>query len=168
MDGEFNVARASVRKRGWDLTILRIDMDMSSLELTGKELLQLQDSLSKSANMLAAQAHMHIVESVQDKLRSRRELFLKNLTPPQPVNDGYVIILKHPAVWIDDGMPQHSMVQDLLRKSPYSNAKSSPKTSKTGNTYRIIPFDQNRAPTRLTPAELTLKNSIKTQMKKFW
>ena len=115
---------------------LTLDLNLTEITKAIKDLEKLMPRLNEAAERLAAQTHTHIVAQVQQKLHSRRQMYLNNLKPPKKEADGlYVIILEQPALWIEYGMPQHSMVDDLLGKRA--------KTAKDGSRYRVIPMNSS-------------------------
>jgi hypothetical protein len=141
-------------------------LNLGDIEKSAEELKAVDSALNAAAAKLSVQAHLHIVELAQEGLHARREMYLKGLSAPKQVSTGtWVISLGPQAVWIDNGLPSHSMIPDLLRKSPYGNAKSGPKTSSDGSTYRVIPFEHMKGPSRQTQAEKTLTDTIKSAFK---
>ena len=62
-------------------------------------------------------------------------------------------------VWIEDGLPEHSMVKDLLGDNP--------KTAQDGSKYRVIRFEHAKGgPTSQTPAEQDIVKAIKSELRK--
>jgi hypothetical protein len=108
---------------------------------------------------LAAQTHAHIVEQVQSKLHSTREKYLDALSIQQVSDDVWVINLDAKAMWIEEGMGPHSMVDDLL-KSPKA------KTAKDGSKYMSVPFQHNVKPTVSTSAQKSLTDTIKAEFQR--
>ena len=147
---------------------LSLTLDVSSIIAAADEVGRLDQAVQQAAQKLAGQAHLHIIEEVQTRLHTRRQQYLEALVKPTEVQPGlWVITLNAEAVWIEEGMPQHSMVPDLLRKSAHGSAKSGPKMAKDGSTYRIIPFERNKGgPASQSEAEQTLTASLKSQLAK--
>lgn len=139
---------------------LRLDLDIRELESLAKDLEALDDDLQRSAQLLAGQAHLHILEQAQTKLHSRREMYVKALAKPTEIMPGvWMITLKEDAVWVEEGMPPHSMVKDLLGDNPH--------VAKDGSRYRVIPFEHSKGGvTQTTPAEQELVKAIKGELKK--
>ena len=145
---------------------LSFRLDLGDLQQAAEQIKGFDDVLKTRAQALAGQAHLHIVEQVQTKLHSRRQMYLEALVRPQEIEPGvFVITLDADAVWIENGMPQHSMVDDLLRRGKNGKAKSGPKTAADGSTFRVIPFEHNKGPTKQTTAEQTLTATIKKELK---
>lgn len=115
--------------------------------------------MSDAAHKLAVQAHAHIVEEVQKNLHSSREKYLKELSPPQEESPGvWKIVLGKKALWIEEGLEEHEMIDDLLKSSKA-------KTSSDGSKYLSVPFEHNKGPTSQTPEAKSLTDAIKKSMK---
>jgi hypothetical protein len=112
---------------------LSLTLDVGDLEVAAEKLGQLDKLLHLTAKRLAGQTHAKIAEQAQVKLHTRRASYLENLKEPVEIAPGvWMITLLAPAGWIEMGMPQHSMVKDLLRQSSRGNSKSGPKRAKDG------------------------------------
>lgn len=147
------------------MSFFHINIDMAELgEITGlKELLT---GMSKEAGQkLATAIHAHGVELASQRLKTRRQLFIDHWTF-HPESDGvWLIQLEGKVRWIDDGFPQHNMLDDLL-KSP--KAKYVKKGKKKGMKYVIVPFDHSpgKGKTGSTPAQMDLTKTIQKEIKK--
>jgi hypothetical protein len=139
---------------------LTLDLDISKILDLGNDLKIFENELHRAAQLLAGQTHLHILESVQQKLHTRREIYIKNLAKPTEIQPGvFMITLGEDAGWIEDGMPPHSMVLDLLGDNP--------EVAKDGSRYRVIRFDHSKGgATQTSPAEQVLVSAIKTELKK--
>jgi hypothetical protein len=108
---------------------------------------------------LGAMVHAHMVEEANQKLHSRRQKYLDSLSP-KIEDDAYVIELGQEAVWIDDGVPPHSMIEDLL---------SSPKAkrSASGSMYLVVPFlhGPNRGATNTPASQMDIVGAVKKSLK---
>lgn len=139
-----------------------LTLDISSKELDDlvKEFQGFEAEVLRSAQLLAGQTHLHILEEAQQRLHSRREMYVKALSKPTEISPGvFMITLKEDAVWIEEGMSPHSMVKDLLGDNP--------KVAADGSRYRVIPFEHSKGgPTSQTPAEQELVSAIKSELKK--
>ena len=140
--------------------MFRLDIDLGVI-LDLKQNLQPKTNkiLQEAALKLSAQAHAHIIEEVQANLHSSREKYLKALSEPKLVGDAYVISLDQSAMWIEQGLEEHEMIDDLL-----SSPKA--KTSKDGSKYLSVPFQHNKGPTQQTQAASDLTNTIKSELKR--
>ncbi len=109
---------------------------------------------------LTAQTHAHIVEQVQSRLHSTREKYLDALEPPNQLSeDVWIISLNEKAMWIEEGIePNKEMIDDML-KSPKA------KTAKDGSKYMVIPFEHNKKPSAQTPAQKSLTDTIRGELK---
>jgi len=116
--------------------------------------------LQNAAASLAAQAHAHVVEKAAEKMKSRREMYVKQLDLKKLDDGVHAVILYQPAMWIEEGMPAHEMIDDLLKK----NAKVAEGENGERYRYKVIPFQHDKAPTRMAPAALDLRNTLKAHM----
>lgn len=138
---------------------------MIYLNLDLSDLLSLRDIEStaseqgrKAMQDLVIQTEAHIIEEVQAKLHSTREKYLKALHVEQIDADAWSIILDPDAMWIEEGMDEHEMIDDLLKSS-------SAKTAADGSKYLSVPFEHKKGPTQSTQAQQDLTNTIKQEMK---
>ena len=143
--------------------MIHLNLDVSSL-------LSLRDNLEGSINSamgragakLARATREHIVELAQGKLHTTREKFVKHLTvfPLDQGNNVWVVNLDKKFRWIDDGMEEHEMIDDLLKSNKA-------KTSKDGSRYLTVPFDHSpgKGKTGTTPAGKTLIDTIRKELK---
>ncbi len=139
---------------------LVLNLDTKELDELARDFESFEAEMNRSAQLLAGQTHLHILEQVQQRLHSRREMYVKALAKPTEVQPGvFMITLKEEGVWIEEGMPPHSMVKDLLGDNP--------KVAADGSRYRVIPFEHSKGgPTSNTPAEQELVSAIKSELKK--
>src|SRR6185369_14355641 len=115
-------------------------------------------SLKKAAQQLTQQTREHIVEQANKKLKTRRQMYVEGLSAYQENDHTWIISLDASVRWIDDGMPAHNMLDDLL-KSPKA------KTTKDGTgKYIVIPFQHKKGPTQMTPAQANLNKTIKKEL----
>jgi hypothetical protein len=125
----------------------------------GADIKALEARLQSAAAGLAGQAHLHIIEQAQEKLHSRREMYLEALVQPQEVSKNvWVISLDAKANWIEDGLSPFAM-QDTLLKGP------GVKTGKNGNKYRVIPFSHSGGPSGKTQPQNSLTDTLKSEFK---
>ena len=117
-------------------------------------------AMNDAARDLTAQTHAHILEQVQSKLHSTREKYVKALSFKQVDADTWVIELDKDAMFIEEGLKPNTDMLDGLLKS------SKAKTAKDGSRYIVVPFQHNKGATQQTPAQTTLTNTIKSEMKK--
>jgi hypothetical protein len=136
-----------------------INLDMSEVEdLFGMEEVASAE-LKKAAAQLAVATKAHIIEEANHKLHTRRGMFIEGLSH-FPIDDTtWVINLDASARWIDEGMPEHNMLDDLLKSKKAKRAAD-------GSTYIVVPFQLNKAKQNLTPAQQTLLATVKAEMAK--
>jgi hypothetical protein len=142
---------------------LKIDVKelTDQLENVTKEL---QLKVEKSIAALAGQTHAHIAEEARTKLHTRLKPYLDNLKEPEEVSDGiFVITLKEPGMWIEEGKPAGEMIDHFLKSSkakPGANGK-----------YLRIPFNHGDQTSKgisekpRTPLQATLADTIKNELK---
>ena len=145
-------------------------MSNIKVSLDIKELSQFLDHFSKDIARemkkgiegLAKSTHGHIKEEAQNKLHSFREKYLESLSPPEQLDDYlWVITLNSDAAWIEEGRPEpFDMKPGLLKDG---------KTSKDGKRYRIVPMNQGKSSTQMSPGsavhEQNMVNKVKAELK---
>ncbi len=95
-----------------------LKFDLSQLEKELNFFKNINKHLSKAMDNLAGQAYEKAIELAQEKLKSRRDTYLKNLSFKKEGSGSetiYYIILSEPALWIEDGVPAHSMKSTHLK-----------------------------------------------------
>lgn len=139
--------------------MLTLNLDMSDV----MELMTLdkkaQKAIQKAANELSAATRAHIVEEANKKLHTRRGPFIEALTHFQLDDHTWVVNLDASARWIDEGMSEHNMLEDLLKSKKAKRAAD-------GSTYVVIPFQHNRTKQQMTPAQQSLAATIKKELAK--
>jgi len=141
--------------------MFHINVDFSELEqFTDRLPDAAEKAMDTAVQQLTAATYGHILEKVQQSLHSRREKYLESLHMKE-VDGVWMITLDASARWIEDGMPEHEMLDDLL-KSPKA------KTAKDGSKYIVVPFRHGPGlgPTNSTPAQQDLTSTIKAAFKK--
>jgi len=124
---------------------------------------QIMPLLQKGASALAAQTHAHVIQQVQEKLKSTREKYLSALHFSQVNDHTWLVSLEKEAFWIEDGIePGREMIDDLLKARP---GKGPVKTAADGSRFRVIPFQHNKAPTRTWDPALALQETVKKELK---
>lgn len=120
---------------------------------------KIEQALKTAAQSLAMQAHAHLLEQVQSKLNSTREKYVDALGFTQVNDSTWVINLDRSAMWIEEGLPEHEMIDNLL-KSPKA------KIAKDGSKYLVVPFKHNKGPTQQTQAARDLTATVKQELKR--
>ena len=125
--------------------------------------------LKKGIQGLAIATHAHIKEDAQT-LHSFRKDYLEALGEPEQIDENlWVITLKESAVWIEDGISApYDMKPGLLNTQ--RDGKSEIKTSKDGKKYRIVPMNQGKTPSEMSPNtagyEQGMVNKVKAELAK--
>lgn len=136
-------------------------MNLDISELT--DLLGLPDAaegeMKRAAANLTAATKAKLVELANEKLHSRRGTYLDALSHFQLDDTTWVVNLDKSARWIDDGMPEHDMLDSLLKSKKAKRAKD-------GSTYVVVPFQHNKAKQNLTPAQQSLLDTVKAELAK--
>ena len=101
----------------------------------------------------------HIQEEVKQTLNSTRQIYLDNLHVEPIDGDTWAIILDSPAMWIEEGMSQHEMIDDLLKSDKA-------RTTKKGSKVLSVPFEHKKGAAESTSAQKDLTDTIKSEMKK--
>lgn len=140
--------------------MIQLNVDLSGLTSLGTELKpKLEKALEQAAASLALQSHAHLLEQVQSQLNSTREKYVDAISFNQVNDTTWVIHLDQSAMWIEEGLPEHEMIDDLLKSRKA-------KIAKDGSKYLVVPFQHNKGPTQQTPAQSDLTNTIKAELKK--
>jgi hypothetical protein len=140
--------------------MIHIDLDLSAiLELNQTLKPKLDKALQDAARDVSIQAHAKIVELAQQHLHSSRKKYIDALSIKQENENTWIIALDKKALWIEEGMEEHSMVEDLLKSRKT-------KTAKDGSRYLAVPFEHKKGQTEQTPYQKSLTDTIKSEMKK--
>lgn len=138
--------------------MILLHLDLSPITDLIKELeSQTTKALQDGLRDLSAQTYSHIVESVQSKLHTTREKYLKHLHIEQDSDGVWVISLDSEAMWIEEGKEPGSMVEDLL-------ASPKAKTAADGSKFLSVPFQHNK--NTQSPAAQSMTAAIKQELKK--
>lgn len=114
--------------------MLQINLSLGDITSLHAELKAKADILlERSVENLAVMAHAHIVEQASAKLHSTRQTYIDALSLDQISAGSWMVTLDNSAMWIEEGMPRHEMIDDLLKNG-------SQFSKKTGARYRVIPF----------------------------
>ncbi len=149
-----------------------LNLEIESLLSIGDSLKPVVEKAMKdAAQKLTMATHGHILEEVQSKLKSTRQKYIDALSFEEVGDNAWIISLDPSAFFIEEGMPQHEMIDDLLKQGRPNKSKSEGsarggiKTAKDGSRYRAIPFQQNKTPTSQTPMQTSLTGMVKAEMK---
>lgn len=139
--------------------MLTINVDFGSL--LGIEGLEdaAKAAMNDAARELTRMTHAYIIKQAHEKLHTRTQTYIDAMSIHQENDDCWVINLDAKARWIEDGMPRHNMIEDLLKSDKA-------KTSADGGKYVVVPFQHNKGPTQLTPAQANLLDTVKGELNK--
>lgn len=112
-------------------------------------------ALGQAAASLTAATHAKMMELANQRLHSRRQPFADALSFKEVQKDVWLISLEKKAVWIDDGMKAHEMVNDMLKSRKA-------KTAKDGSRYLSVPLAQNKSGAGATKAQNDLSATVKS------
>jgi hypothetical protein len=120
--------------------------------------LEIEQDMNKGLENLAQASLAHMKELANQELKSTKKQFMDNVECSKIAEGVYAVTIKAPAVWIDDGLPKDfDMKPGLLAKPDGINKK--------GLRYRVIPMDQAKAPSMLTPPAKGDLEELKTFLK---
>lgn len=132
--------------------MFQVALDLSALDCV----IDLDDIVgqeaAKAQRNLARAAQAHIAEQAHRRLHTRLKMYLDGISLKED-NGDIIITLDAKVRWIEDGMRPHSMLESLL-------GSDKARTSKDGNKYLIVPFQLNKKPSQLTPAQQTLLATV--------
>jgi len=138
-------------------------------EKIAEEIGQFQESVKtdvkEQVGKLAAQTHREILELAKAQLRRNKDeqgsiygIFAENCKFVQ-VSDGiWVVEIRKPALWIEEGVKtEYDMKEALLKKT---------EPSENGFRYRVIPFDHGKPPSKQTAFAAQVVTDIRNQLRK--
>lgn len=139
---------------------LKFEIDAAKLASEFKEFaMEVEQDLKKAVGNLAVMTHAYVVDAAQQELHSSRDKFLDSLSFEEIAEGVWVVSVDEKGLWVEEGIePNKDMKPDLL--------KNNPKISKTGNKYKVIPFDWSKPSTQLTPKTQEFVNYLKQSLKK--
>jgi len=118
---------------------------------------ELEKELKQSAENLASMTHAKTMELATENLGSLSKLYKDNLEFSNPMDNFWVVTLKEPALWVEEGR-KSGFMQELL------DGKSA-KMGKNGK-YAVIPFRHNKNPSEQSEQARNLANEIKSFLRK--
>lgn len=118
---------------------------------------EVKGDLTKSVENLANMTHAKTLELAGETLTSLQTKYKENVEFSNPAPNFWIVTLKEPAMWIEEGR-KAGFMEELL------NGKSS-RTGKNGK-YAIIPFEHNKKPSEQSPKAYDLAKEIQYALKK--
>jgi hypothetical protein len=135
-----------------------LQIDAEALASTFKEIkVEVEQALTDGVKLASAIAFSKANELANEKLHSTRKTFQENLSYKELAPGVWSIELDEKAMWIEENVDAHSMVNDLLRK----NAK----INKKGQKYKVIPFDHSKPSSEQTTKAKEFSEMIKSELK---
>jgi hypothetical protein len=138
---------------------LRLDINIDDIT---KDLKEFQDQLSidvqKEAEGLAIMTNAKLHELATDKLKSLAKKYKDNIEFDNPEPNLWIVTLKEPAMWIEEGRESGSMLPSLLKNNPHISSE--------GKKYKVIPFEHSKPPSEQTVKAQSLANTVKDELKK--
>ncbi len=137
-----------------------VNIDLSGLgDLAGDVEAAIKEETETVNRELAQMAQAKAIEFANERLHSRREKFIEALHLAQD-GDVWVLSLDASARWIDEGLPPHNMLDDLLTSPKV-------KTSADGSRYLVVPFEHGpgKGSAQNTPEQQDLVNTLKKEFK---
>lgn len=139
--------------------MLFVNLDLSAIAALGSGLEgATKKALAQFVPLLVAQTRARIVEQTATRLHTRRSMYVEALHHFQESPNIWIVQLDAKATWIESGMPAHSMLDDLLKGKNVKRAED-------GSTYVVVPFEHKGGSTQMTPAQMTLTETLKATMK---
>lgn len=143
-----------------DIKTYSLEQQLKEFQIDINNLTAEIEARAKAAmSLLQQQVYGKIVEKAQAELRSRRTIYLENLGMINQTDTIWVVYLKKPAGWIENGMPPHNMIPALT-----SGPKA--RVAKDGSRYNIIPFKHNKPPQAVSRAQLQIQEIVKSELKR--
>jgi len=140
--------------------VIFLNVDLAKILDLNEELKpKIERALQEAGRALAKQADAHIKENVQKSLHSTREKYIKAMKFEDVGNNTWIISLDESVMWLEEGMQEHEMIDDLL-------ASSKAKTAKDGSRYLAVPFEHKKGPTQQTQAATDLTTTLRAELQK--
>jgi len=114
---------------------------------------QAKSDITKSVENLASMTHAKVLELASDNLKSLSQKYMENVEFDNPTPNLWIVSLKEPALFIEEGR-KSGFMDELL------NGKSA-RYSKKGVKYAIIPFKHSTNPSQQSTKAQRLANEIK-------
>ncbi len=132
--------------------MLSIRVDTTEIESLLNLSSRLKDACKQASEDFAKDISGHITQEAMNKLHSRRDKYLENLYVKQLSGNTWIVGLKEPAAWIEEGQSPGNMLQNLLK----------------GKTHRAIPMEKGSktGSQPMTSAQNDLLSTIKEHFEK--
>lgn len=118
---------------------------------------EVKNDLTKGVENLANMTHAKTLELATEELTSLSKMYKDNVEFANPAPNFWVVTLREPAMWIEEGRKAGFMEELLTGKSS--------RMGKNGR-YAIIPFQHNKNPTEQSAKAYDLAKEIQYELKK--
>lgn len=133
---------------------LKLEVDVNEITEQFKELKEeAERAVMQGVESLSAMTHAKTLELARDNLGSLSKQYMDNVEYAKIEEGLWVVTLKEPAMWIEEGRKSGFMEELLDGKSAKTNQK--------GERYAVIPFKHNKNPTEQSTKAKELANQIK-------
>lgn len=137
--------------------MISLNIDISDLQ----SLLRIEEAANKAGQealrALTVATHGKVVELANSKLHTRRQPYIDALSVMQDGDGVFVVNLDASARWIEDGVSELDLLENLLKSKKVKRAKD-------GSSYLVVPFQHNKASSQQTPAQQSLMATVKEAM----
>lgn len=117
---------------------------------------EVEEAISNGVQQVASMTFAKTQELVSQKLKSTREMYLSNLEFAEVQKGVWVVSLKDPALFLEEGRQAGSMLPSLLKNA---------KTAKDGSRYKVIPFKHSKKSSQVSSSSNMFVNQIKQELK---
>lgn len=140
--------------------MIKVNVDLSQVFEIREYQQRIQAYAEEYSAILAKAAYGKMLELAEQRLHSRRELFIENLFLNQVEPGKWAVVLGKKAEWIEDGTTSRNMIEDLLSWKSGKRVK----TSKDGVRSRVIPFNHTKGGLQ-SPAQRALSSAVKEALR---
>jgi len=131
--------------------MINITIDTTELETLLKLDKVLKEACKAATEEFSKDISGYITQQALTQLHSRKDAYVKGLYVKKLTDSTWIVGLESKAVWIEDGISSHNMINDLLK----------------GKSHRVIPFDHgDKGSGNMTAAQQDLLSTIKADFQK--
>ena len=141
--------------------MLHINVDTTGLDILKGASDIIEREARNAAKALQAMCHAKVGEFAGQRLHTRKQMYLEGVTLHEE-DTVFIVRLDTKLSWIEEGMPEHSMLDGLL-------AGPRAKTNQHGEKYVIVPLTQAKSGQGLpapTSAQTDLVKTLKDEFDK--
>lgn len=115
---------------------------------------EIAKDISLEIGRVAAQAKGYIEDQAKSKLKSSRDIFLRNLTYEEVSPGIHMITVLDEGIFVEEGFASPFDMKPGLLNSDKA------KTGENGFRYLSVPFQHNKAPSSMTPKSLDIRDRL--------